>query len=101
MDTTEVEQPKKENTMTLKEKRAFDEAYADFVSLCKLQGKELGARCLELERLATEAEGNSSSDYSKLLIDHAFCVGVLADGAQVLRSAAMAPALPPGSERQR
>ena len=89
MDTTEVEQPKKENTMTLKEKRAFDEAYADFVSLCKLQGKELGARCLELERLATEAEGNSSSDYSKLLIDHAFCVGVLADGAQVLRSAAM------------
>lgn len=87
MDTTEIEQPKKENTMTPTEKRVFDEAYEDFVSLCKLQGKELAARCLELERLATDAECNSSADYSKLLIDHAFCVGVLAGKAQRLRGA--------------
>lgn len=87
MDTTEVEQPKKEYTMTLEEKRAFDEAYADFVSLCKLQGKELAVRCLELERLATEAEGNLSSDNSKNLVDYAFCVGVLADKAQRLQGA--------------
>lgn len=87
MDTTEIEQPKKENTMTPTEKRVFDEAYADFVSLCKLQGKELAVRCLELERLATEAEGNLSSDYSNLLIDHAFCVGSLAHKAQNLQVA--------------
>lgn len=87
MDTTEVEQPKKENTMTPTEKRAFDEAYADFVSLCKLQGKELAVRCLELERLATEAEGNLSSDNSKNLVDYAFCVGVLAGKAQRLQGA--------------
>ncbi len=89
MDTTtvEVEQPKKEYIMTPTEKRVFDEVYADFVSLCKLQGKELAVRCLELERLATEAEGNLSSDYSKLLIDHAFCVGSLAHKAQNLQVA--------------
>lgn len=71
---------------TAAEKSIFAEAYEDFVVLCKLQGKELAARALELERLATEVEGNLSSDNSKILLDHAFCLGVLANTVGRLRS---------------
>jgi len=76
---------KKTPVMTASEKAIFTEAYGDFVQLCKLTGKELGARALELERLATAAEGAAAEDYSQLLLDYAYCVGVMASKTKKLQ----------------
>lgn len=78
---------KKTPVQTASEKAIFDEAYGDFVQLCKLTGKELGARARELERLATAAENAAPEHCAKFLIDYAFCVAVLAGKTEGLKGA--------------
>lgn len=77
---------KKTPAQTASEKAIFTEAYGDFVQLCKLIGKEFGARALELERLATVAESGAPEDHAKFLTDYAYCVAVLADKTEGLKA---------------